>query len=285
MAGLYRVFEDKKTHFQIGDNNNLFDWTYVGNVAHAHLLAADKLDSPPPAPPLGPLEKLLTEPPKLTEAELDLLTKSLSPIDLTVGKHRIPTSEARPLGPYVTPPPNAEKLVKTFEAPEGPSNHPVVRTRFDQLSENSIARAKLNDPEIHPLQVSFASSAPYLLVAFAADTLSKSGEGNFGRESRWLRGGSTHKPGYKSVHVLVPFLQLQSYFSSLATSYFHAVLNLASRFALSGHLVVASLAISALSRPTDYYRYRSGERDRYQFQPSVAGQTTDFRTAADDCLR
>ncbi|ESK94966.1 hypothetical protein Moror_13971 [Moniliophthora roreri MCA 2997] len=115
--------------------------------------------------------------------------------------------------------------------------------------------------------VSFASSAPYLLVAFAADTLSKSGEGNFGRESRWLRGGSTHKPG------------------SLATSYFHAVLNLASRFALSGHLVVASLAISALSRPTDYYRYRSGERDRYQFQPSVAGQTTDFRTAADDCLR
>ncbi|EEB91483.1 hypothetical protein MPER_10147 [Moniliophthora perniciosa FA553] len=153
MAGLYRVFEDKKTHFQIGDNNRLFDWTYVGNVAHAHLLAADKEDTPPPAPPLGPLKKLPTEPPKLTEAELDLLTKPLSPIDLTIGRHRIPTSEARPLGPYVTPPPNAEKLVQAFEAPEGPSNHPVVRTRFDQLSENSIARAKLNDPEVHPLQV------------------------------------------------------------------------------------------------------------------------------------
>ncbi|KAK7056739.1 erg26, C-3 sterol dehydrogenase [Paramarasmius palmivorus] len=153
MAGLYRVFEDRKTHFQIGDNNNLFDWTYVGNVAHAHLLAADKLDSPPPAPPLGPLEKLPLEPPALTEAELELLTRPLPSIDLTVGRHRIPTSEARPLGPYVTPPPNAEKLVQAFESTDGTSSHPVVRTRFDQLSENSIARSKLHNPEVHPLQV------------------------------------------------------------------------------------------------------------------------------------
>lgn len=29
-----------KHKFQLGDNNNLFDWTYVGNVAHAHALAA-----------------------------------------------------------------------------------------------------------------------------------------------------------------------------------------------------------------------------------------------------
>lgn len=29
--------------FQLGENNNLFDFTYVGNVAHGHLLAAVKL--------------------------------------------------------------------------------------------------------------------------------------------------------------------------------------------------------------------------------------------------
>lgn len=29
----------------IGDNDNLFDMTYVDNAAHAHILAADKLNS------------------------------------------------------------------------------------------------------------------------------------------------------------------------------------------------------------------------------------------------
>ncbi len=32
-----------RTNVQVGDNNNLFDFTYVGNVAHAHLLAAHAL--------------------------------------------------------------------------------------------------------------------------------------------------------------------------------------------------------------------------------------------------
>jgi sterol-4alpha-carboxylate 3-dehydrogenase (decarboxylating) len=34
---------DGKTKFQVGKNENLFDFTYVGNIAHAHLLAADLL--------------------------------------------------------------------------------------------------------------------------------------------------------------------------------------------------------------------------------------------------
>ncbi|KAG7088488.1 hypothetical protein E1B28_012476 [Marasmius oreades] len=153
MAGLYRVFEDRKTHFQIGDNTNLFDWTYVGNVAHAHLLAADKLEIPPPAPPLGPLEKIPSEPPAISEAELEILATSLPQINLTVGNRRTPTSKARPLGPYVTLPPNAEKLVQAFQLPEDTSSRPVTRTRFDPLSEQSIARAKLHNPEISPLQV------------------------------------------------------------------------------------------------------------------------------------
>lgn len=32
-----------QSRFQLGDNTNLFDFTYVGNVAHAHLLAAAAL--------------------------------------------------------------------------------------------------------------------------------------------------------------------------------------------------------------------------------------------------
>lgn len=33
-----------RTGMQIGDNTNLFDWTYIENAAYAHLLAADRLD-------------------------------------------------------------------------------------------------------------------------------------------------------------------------------------------------------------------------------------------------
>ncbi|CAG8778271.1 20022_t:CDS:2 [Gigaspora margarita] len=37
------VMRQGQTKFQIGDNSNLIDWTYVENVSHAHLLASDKL--------------------------------------------------------------------------------------------------------------------------------------------------------------------------------------------------------------------------------------------------
>jgi sterol-4alpha-carboxylate 3-dehydrogenase (decarboxylating) len=37
---LLTLYYTKKTGFQLGPNNNLFDFTYVGNVAHAHILAA-----------------------------------------------------------------------------------------------------------------------------------------------------------------------------------------------------------------------------------------------------
>jgi len=162
MAGLYRVFEDNKTHFQIGDNTNLFDWTYVGNVAYAHLLAADKLETPPPAPPLSTLvsdekkseDELLLDPPPFTAEELALITTALPPLNLTLGQHRIPTSEARPLGPYVEPPPNAETLLANFNKPDDSYlSRPVVRTRFDPFSENTINREKLAHMDRHPLQV------------------------------------------------------------------------------------------------------------------------------------
>ncbi|ABN65530.1 Sterol-4-alpha-carboxylate 3-dehydrogenase, decarboxylating [Scheffersomyces stipitis CBS 6054] len=42
-----------QSKFQLGDNNNLFDWTYVGNVADAHVLAAQKVLDPLYAESLG----------------------------------------------------------------------------------------------------------------------------------------------------------------------------------------------------------------------------------------
>ncbi|KAI1419547.1 sterol-4-alpha-carboxylate 3-dehydrogenase [Xylaria sp. FL1777] len=40
---LINVYREGKAYIQIGRNQNLFDFTYVGNVAHAHLLAAETL--------------------------------------------------------------------------------------------------------------------------------------------------------------------------------------------------------------------------------------------------
>ncbi|OAA64862.1 C-3 sterol dehydrogenase/C-4 decarboxylase family protein [Cordyceps fumosorosea ARSEF 2679] len=40
LAGLLGAYRTGKSRVQLGDNDNIFDFTYVGNVAHAHLLAA-----------------------------------------------------------------------------------------------------------------------------------------------------------------------------------------------------------------------------------------------------
>ncbi|KAL0960969.1 hypothetical protein HGRIS_005966 [Hohenbuehelia grisea] len=53
MVGMFRLYEGNRTHVQIGDNSNRCDWTYVTNVAHAHVLAADKLGSEPSLPVAG----------------------------------------------------------------------------------------------------------------------------------------------------------------------------------------------------------------------------------------
>ncbi len=37
---MINVYTTGKTGFQLGDNTNIFDFTYVGNVAHAHCLAS-----------------------------------------------------------------------------------------------------------------------------------------------------------------------------------------------------------------------------------------------------
>ncbi|KAJ7212165.1 C-3 sterol dehydrogenase [Mycena pura] len=155
MAGLYQVYERGQTHFQIGDNTNLFDWTYVGNVAAAHLLAADRLSDSPPAPVLDDLPEMPKSPAEvapLTAEEEALVQYAVPPVNLTTGAHRVPTSAARPLGPYDTPPPNADAIVAAFNGPLS-NDRPAMRTRFDALSDYAIARTKLYAPHTSPLQV------------------------------------------------------------------------------------------------------------------------------------
>lgn len=43
VPGMLSVLKNKQTRFQIGNNENLFDFTYIGNAAFAHVLAAEKL--------------------------------------------------------------------------------------------------------------------------------------------------------------------------------------------------------------------------------------------------
>ncbi|MCJ1360242.1 MAG: erg26, C-3 sterol dehydrogenase [Icmadophila ericetorum] len=43
LLGLLEVYHDGKHIYQLGDNKSYFDFTYVGNVAHAHILAAKHL--------------------------------------------------------------------------------------------------------------------------------------------------------------------------------------------------------------------------------------------------
>ncbi|KAI0059109.1 hypothetical protein BV25DRAFT_1829436 [Artomyces pyxidatus] len=43
VPGFMALMTQGRTHIQLGDNTNLFDWTYIVNAAEAHLLAADRL--------------------------------------------------------------------------------------------------------------------------------------------------------------------------------------------------------------------------------------------------
>ena len=157
MAGLYKVYQDGRTHFQIGDNTNLFDFTYVTNVALAHLLAADKLVPPPPLLSQAELAEKENYPDHeaypLTPTEEVIISSPLRPIEVTTGSHRIPTSEARPLGPYVTLPHNAERISTAFYSPASNSTRPILRSRFDSLNEDAIARTKATNNGLSPLQV------------------------------------------------------------------------------------------------------------------------------------
>ena len=128
---LARAVHRGQTKVQVGSNDNLTDWTYVGNVVKAHLLAVDRLSSAFPTP-----------------SPRDTLATSLPTIAITTGERRIPTSLARPIGPALTPPPNAAELESAFAAPRETEDRAFVRSKFDPLGSLALERE-----EVNPLQV------------------------------------------------------------------------------------------------------------------------------------
>ena len=120
LPGFFEVLRTGKTKFQVGDNTNLFDWTYVDNVVHAHLLAADKLYSAG----VGSDEL----------ASVVLPSKILGPEEKSSFR-QVPTSEARedtPAGStdYARQLPStlsAETLTSTLDV------RPVARNKYDQF--------------------------------------------------------------------------------------------------------------------------------------------------------
>ncbi|KZT57863.1 3-beta hydroxysteroid dehydrogenase/isomerase [Calocera cornea HHB12733] len=121
MPAAAQVVANGQWTIQIGKNDNIFDWTYVDNVVVAHLLAADKLS--------------LTAAP-IPNEELGV---ALPQITLTTGFRRIPTSEAKPIGP--SPHPDAEELAaqEAFRDPSTQQLRPVLRTKFDALSPTALS--------------------------------------------------------------------------------------------------------------------------------------------------
>lgn len=75
LPGFLDVLKTGRTKFQIGSNQNLFDWTYVDNVVHAHIVAAERLEE------------------VVTYAELDT---RLPPVDKDIPRRNLPTSTYRP---------------------------------------------------------------------------------------------------------------------------------------------------------------------------------------------
>ncbi|WVW78518.1 hypothetical protein I302_100473 [Kwoniella bestiolae CBS 10118] len=118
ISGFYEVIKNNQTKWQVGYNTNLGDFTYVGNVAHAHLLAADKLGS---------------------SYHYSELRDPISSIDISLGSHRIPTSSARPVGPNPTPSPEDLAKARKFDSGQVDESdlRPVLRTKMDQFANES----------------------------------------------------------------------------------------------------------------------------------------------------
>lgn len=114
VPGVMEVLKTGKTKFQVGSNENLFDWTYVDNVVHAHLLAAEKLaDSVP----------------------LSVLDERQLPISLSVSRRQLPTSTFRPASLLE----REQKLNPSFEnVTEPDSPLPAIRNRYDPFANVNI---------------------------------------------------------------------------------------------------------------------------------------------------
>lgn len=108
----------------------------MGNVAKAHLLAADRLR-----------EEISAKAPKAAE---DVLNYLLPSINLSTDEHRVPTSSARPLGPCITAVPNAAAIEAAWkDTMRSMEERVTLRTKYDPLTV-----ANLDKEPNNPLQAS-----------------------------------------------------------------------------------------------------------------------------------
>ncbi|KAI6143608.1 hypothetical protein BKA82DRAFT_3983817, partial [Pisolithus tinctorius] len=103
----------------ISDNNNLFDYTYVGSITSAHRLIGNKL-IPPPSYSSTTSSKPNLDLESATVRSNESLHHAPLPICATTEYHCMMHSSLQTLGPYVTPPPNAESILSTFNTPFNP---------------------------------------------------------------------------------------------------------------------------------------------------------------------
>lgn len=122
IPGFMQALKTGKHNIQLGDNKNLFDWTYVDNVAHAHLLAADKLTLN--AKPYS--RELL--------ASVHLSTRSTGQQEnYSFLERDVPTSEKRPdvagAHDYARDllEPGSKETISSIDI------RPVIRNRYDQF--------------------------------------------------------------------------------------------------------------------------------------------------------
>lgn len=121
------VLKTGKQNVQIGDNKNLSDFTYVENLVHAHLLAADKLlkgDKPYPRE-------------LLASVHLPIRNAGAAQPD-TYLERGVPTSENRPDVAGATDyarsiPNNTSSNLTTFDGHPATDIRPVIRNKFDQF--------------------------------------------------------------------------------------------------------------------------------------------------------
>jgi sterol-4alpha-carboxylate 3-dehydrogenase (decarboxylating) len=157
LPGFFQVLATGRANMQIGDNENLFDWTYVDNVAHAHLLAADRLLIP------------RTKQYDVSRMAYEHLPPVVGPEEKKLRLRDPPTSEKRPSPPGAKD--YAAELPSTLViSEENPLDvRPVVRNKFDQFFHH------LN-PEISCLNNPLPESTETNL---ARETLGVAGEAFF----------------------------------------------------------------------------------------------------------
>jgi sterol-4alpha-carboxylate 3-dehydrogenase (decarboxylating) len=106
IPGYLKALREGKTKVQIGDNNNLFDWTYIDNLVHAHLLAAEKLGT------------------SVSRSEFE---RRIGPVGTGLGRRELPTSVHRVNGVWLEGEQPGE-IDPEIDAPL-----PAARNRFDQF--------------------------------------------------------------------------------------------------------------------------------------------------------